>query len=128
MSLTGSEVAFALPVEDVDRAKKFYVENLGLDFTGTNAEGSAMFSLGPGAQLMLLPRPGAQRSESTAMTWGVADIAREVKELEAAGVTFEDYDTPDMKTVDHIADFEGEKAAWFRDPDGNVLCVHQRAG
>jgi predicted enzyme related to lactoylglutathione lyase len=128
MSLTGNEVAFALPVEDVDRAKKFYVERLGLDFTGTNAEGSAMFSLGAGAQLMLLARPGGQRSESTVMTWGVQDIAQEVKELEAAGVTFEDYDTPDFKTVDHIADMGGERAAWFRDPDGNVLCVHQRAG
>jgi predicted enzyme related to lactoylglutathione lyase len=128
MSLTGSGVAFALPVEDVDRAKKFYVESLGLDFTGTNAEGSAMFSLGGGAQLMLLPRPGGQRSDSTAMTWGVDDLAQEVAELEAAGVTFEDYDTPDFKTVDHIADMGGERAAWFRDPSGNVLCIHQGAG
>ena len=128
MSLKGSGVAFALPVEDVDRAKKFYVEQLGLDFTGTNVEGSAMFSLGAGAELMLLPRPGAQRSDSTAMTWGVEDVAREVKDLEAAGVTFEDYETPEFKTVDHVADLGGEKAAWFLDPDGNVLCVHQSAG
>ena len=95
MSLRGSGVAFALPVEDVDRAKKFYVESLGLDFTGTNPEGSAMFSLGGGAQLMLLHRPGGQRSESTAMTWAVEDIGREVKDLEAAGVQFEDYDGPE---------------------------------
>ena len=128
MSLTGSGVAFALPVADVDRAKKFYVEKLGLDYTETNAEGSALFSLGGGAMLMLLPRPGAQRSESTALTWGVEDIGQEVKELEAAGVIFEDYDTPDFRTVDHIAEFAGERAAWFLDPDGNVLCVHQGAG
>ena len=74
MSLTGSAVTFALPVDDVDRAKKFYVESLGLDFTGTNVEGSAIFALGGGAELMLLPRPGGQRSESTAMTWAVDDI------------------------------------------------------
>jgi catechol 2,3-dioxygenase-like lactoylglutathione lyase family enzyme len=129
MSLASSGVTFALPVEDVDRAKKFYVESLGLEFTGTNAEGSALFSLGGGgAELMLLPRPGGQRSDSTAMTWGVEDIGQQVKELEAAGVTFEDYDTPEFKTVDHVADFEGEKAAWFLDPDGNVLCIHQGAG
>jgi catechol 2,3-dioxygenase-like lactoylglutathione lyase family enzyme len=128
MSLKGSGVAFALPVEDVDRAKKFYVESLGLDFTGTNPEGSAMFSLGAGAQLMLLPRPGGQRSDSTAMTWAVEDVGREVKDLEAAGVEFEDYDGPQLRTVDHIAEFEGQKAAWFRDPDGNVLCVHQTSG
>ena len=128
MPLTGSGVTFALPVEDVDRAKKFYVESLGLDFTGTNMEGSAMFSLGAGAELMLLPRPGGQRSDSTAMTWGVDDIAQEVKDLEAAGVKFEDYDGPELKTVDHVAEIGGQKAAWFRDPDGNVLCVHQGSG
>ena len=128
MSLRGSGVTFALPVEDVDRAKKFYVESLGLDFTGTNPEGSAMFSLGAGAQLMLLPRPGGQRSDSTAMTWAVEDVGQEVKDLEAAGVEFEDYDGPQLRTVDHIAEFEGQKAAWFRDPDGNVLCVHQGSG
>jgi len=128
MSLRGSGVTFALPVEDVDRAKKFYVESLGLDFTGTNPEGSAMFSLGAGAQLMLLPRPGGQRSDSTAMTWAVEDVGQEVKDLEAAGVEFEDYDGPQLRTVDHIAEFEGQKAAWFRDPDGNVLCVHQGGG
>jgi predicted enzyme related to lactoylglutathione lyase len=128
MSLTDRGVTFALPVEDVDRDKKFYVETLGLDFTGTNPEGSAMFSLGAGAQLMLLPRPGGQRSDSTAMTWGVDDLAQEVRELEAAGVRFEDYDSPELKTVDHVADMGGERAAWFRDPSGNVLCVHQGSG
>ncbi len=128
MSLKGKGVTFALPVEDVDRAKKFYVERLGLDFTDTNFEGSAIFSLGSGAELMLLPRPGGRRSDSTAMTWGVDDIGQEVKELEAAGVTFLDYDTPEFTTTDHIADFEGEKAAWFLDPDGNVLCIHQGVG
>lgn len=128
MSLADSEVAFALPVEDVDRAKKFYVEKLGLDFAETNAEGSALFDLAGGARLMLLPRPGGRRSESTAMTWGVDDVGQEVKRLEAAGVQFEDYDTPDFKTVDHVAEFEGEKAAWFLDPDGNVLCLHQTTG
>jgi catechol 2,3-dioxygenase-like lactoylglutathione lyase family enzyme len=128
MSLSSSGVTFALPVEDVDRAKKFYVESLGLDFTGTNPEGSAMFSLGTGAQLMLLPRPGGQRSDSTAMTWEVENVGREVRELEAAGVEFEDYDGPQLRTVDHIAELEGQKAAWFRDPDGNVLCVHQGSG
>ncbi|MBV9832629.1 MAG: VOC family protein [Marmoricola sp.] len=120
-------MTFALPVEDLDRAKKFYAESLGLDFTGTNIEGSPTFALGSGAELMLLARPGGQRSESTAMTWAVDDVTQQVKELEAAGVTFEDYDTEYLTTVDHIAEFEGQKAAWFLDPDGNVLCLHQDA-
>ncbi len=127
MSLATRVVAVMLPVEDVDRSKEFYVEKLGLDFTGTNGEGSAMFQLRGGTTLMLLPRPGGKRSEATAISWEVDDVEQEVKELEGKGVAFEDYDVPGLKTVDHIATMEGEKAAWFLDPDNNVLCVHQQA-
>jgi catechol 2,3-dioxygenase-like lactoylglutathione lyase family enzyme len=124
MSLATRAVTMMLPVEDVDRAKEFYVENLGLDFTGTNEEGSAVFGLAGGSALMLLPRPGATRSEATALSWDVEDVEATVQELKGRGVTFEDYDLPGLKTTDHIATMEGESAAWFRDPDGNVLCVH----
>jgi catechol 2,3-dioxygenase-like lactoylglutathione lyase family enzyme len=128
MSLAERGVAVMLPVEDVDRARKFYVESLGLDYTGTNGEGSAMFQLGGGAALMLLPRPGGARADSTAISWEVEDVVKEVEALEGQGVVFEDYDMPGLKTVGHVAEMEGEKAAWFRDPDGNVLCVHQAGG
>ena len=125
MSLTHRTVAMMLPVTDVDRAQKFYAESLGLDYTGTNDEGSAMFALEGGSTLLLLPRPDGTRSESTAMSFEVDDIGSEVSALEGRGVMFEDYDLPDIKTVDHICEFGTEKAAWFKDPDGNVLCVHQ---
>lgn len=127
MSLATRAVAVMLPVADVDRAKKFYVENLGLDYTGTNDEGSAMFELSSGTSLLLLPRPGGQRSDSTALSWEVDDLEAEVDELEGKGVAFEDYDVPGLKTIDHIATMGGEKAAWFCDPDSNVLCLHQRS-
>ena len=124
MSLATSAVAVMLPVDDVDRAKKFYVESLGLDHTGTDGEGSAMFALGGGATLVLLPRPGGQRADSTALSWAVDDVAGQVAALEQKGVVFEDYDGPDLKTVDHVATMDGDTAAWFLDPDGNVLCIH----
>ncbi len=127
MSLATRAVTMMLPVENVDRAKEFYVEHLGLDFTGTNAEGSAVFALAGGSSLMLLPRPGAPRSEATALSWEVDDLTETVQLLESRGVAFEDYDLPGLKTVDHIATMEGERAAWFCDPDGNVLCVHHKA-
>ena len=57
MSLAKSTVAMMLPVTDTDRAKTFYSEKLGLDYTGTNEEGSPMYALGGGATLVLLPRP-----------------------------------------------------------------------
>jgi catechol 2,3-dioxygenase-like lactoylglutathione lyase family enzyme len=120
-------VAMMLPVTDVDRARTFYTDSLGLDFTGTNDEGSAMYALEGGATLMLLPRPGSTPSESTAMSFEVEDVAAEITELEAHGVAFEDYDLPELTTVDHIAVMGSEKAAWFKDPDGHVLCLHEQA-
>jgi catechol 2,3-dioxygenase-like lactoylglutathione lyase family enzyme len=128
MTLATSAVAVMLPVEDVDRAKEFYVEKLGLDYTGTNGEGSAMFTLAGGTPLLLLPRPGAPRSSATALSWEVTDVAAEVRDLESRGVAFEDYDLPGLKTVDHVCELDSERAAWFADPDGNMLCLHERTG
>ena len=125
MSLTSSAVSVMLPVEDVDRAKRFYEEKVGLEYKGLDEfEGSAMFALTGGTTLVLLPRPGGTRNESTAMAWAVDDVEQQVKELESQGVNFEDYDMPELKTVDHIATMGEFKSAWFKDLDGNVLCVH----
>lgn len=125
MSLAHSGVALMLPVTDVDRATRFYEKSLGLEFTGTNEEGSALFAVGSDAQLVLLPRPESRPSESTAMSFEVDDIAAEIRDLEDRGVAFEDYDLPGLTTVDHVCEFGTEKAAWFKDPDGNVLCLHE---
>ncbi len=125
MSLATGAVSVMLPVEDVDRARKFYEEKVGLQYRGLDEfEGSAMFSLEGGTTLVLLPRPGGTRNESTAMSFAVEDVEQQVKELETQGVAFEDYDLPQLKTVDHIASMGDFKSAWFKDPDGNVLCVH----
>ncbi len=105
MSLTQRTVAMMLPVTDVDRARTFY--------TG-------------GSSLVLLPRPDSRPSESTAMGFDVDDITSEIGDLEGHGVVFEDYDLPELKTIDHVYVMGSEKAAWFKDPDGNVLCLHQQ--
>ena len=127
MSLTHRTVSMMLPVTDVGRARTFYSETLGLDYTGTNDEGSALYALDGGSTLVLLPRPESNPSESTAMSFEVDDISAEVIDLENRGVVFEDYDLPDLTTVDHVAEMGSEKAAWFKDPDGNVLCLHEQA-
>ena len=127
MSLTHSTIAMMMPVTDVDRARTFYSESLGLDYTGTDDEGSAIYALEGGSTLVLLPRPDSRPSESTAMSFEVDDLAAEINDLEQRGVVFEDYDLPDLKTVDHVAVMGAEQAAWFKDPDGNVLCLHQQA-
>jgi catechol 2,3-dioxygenase-like lactoylglutathione lyase family enzyme len=124
MSLATSAVTTLLPVADIDRAKGFY-DRLDLPFLGTNDEGSLMYQLSGGATLMLLPREAGTQNPSTALTWQVDDVAAEIADLESRGVSFEDYDLPEFTTVDHIAEMGGTKSAWFLDPDGNVLCVHE---
>ena len=125
MALTHRTVAMMMPVTDVDRSRTFYSESLGLDCTGTNDEGSAVYALDGGSTLVLLPRPDSTPSGITAMSFEVDDIHAEISDLEARGVVFDDYDLPDLTTVDHVCVLGAEKAAWFKDPDGNVLCLHQ---
>ncbi|HEY7722433.1 MAG TPA: VOC family protein [Pedococcus sp.] len=126
MSLATCPIATMLPVTDTDRAKDFYANTLGLPFEGSDPMGELLFGLGGGATLVLLPREAGTQSASTAMSWKVDDLEAEIAELEGRGVVFEDYDLPDLKTVNHIAETDGVRAAWFLDPDGNVLCVHTR--
>lgn len=125
MSLTRRSVAMMMPVTDVDRSRTFYSESLGLECTGTNDEGSAIYALEGGSTLVLLPRPDSTPSESTALSFEVDDIHAEISDLKGRGVVFEDYDLPDFSTVDHVCVLGAEMAAWFKDPDGNVLCLHQ---
>jgi hypothetical protein len=60
------------------------------------------------------------------VSFEVDDISAEIGELEGRGVVFEDYDLPDFRTVDHVCVLGSEKAAWFKDPSGNVLCLHEQ--
>ena len=124
MSLTTSSVSTMLPVTDTGRAQEFY-DRLGLPYRGTNEEGSLMYELAGGAMLVLLQREAGSQNPSTALAWEVDDVRAEVDALEAKGITFEDYDLPGLKTVDHIAEMGDARSAWFLDPDGNVLCVHE---
>jgi catechol 2,3-dioxygenase-like lactoylglutathione lyase family enzyme len=126
MSLTDSAVAVMLPTGDATRAQDFYEGRLGLPYDGINdTTGEMVFRLGGGSQLVLRLLPEVAPSPNTAMSFEVRDIAAEIADLESRGVRFEDYDLPDLKTVDHVFDDGGMKAAWFLDPDGNVLCLHQ---
>jgi hypothetical protein len=59
------------------------------------------------------------------LSFEVRHIEDDIRELEQAGVVFEDYDLPDLKTVNHICVLGSEKAAWFKDTEGNFLCLHE---
>jgi catechol 2,3-dioxygenase-like lactoylglutathione lyase family enzyme len=122
--LTGSRIVSILPVVDVERARRFYEAQLGLPPGERRPDGSVEYRV-DGATLSLSPRKEPSHNPYTTVGFEVQDVAREVKELESRGVRFEDYDLPDLKTVAHICVLGSEKAAWFKDPDGNILCIHE---
>ncbi len=122
--LDGNLVTAMLPVKDMARARRFYEEQLGLKPLGLKPDGKFVYRCG-GTELALFPRPGGTKAEHTALSFKVADIGREVRDLEARGVVFADYDLPGLKTVEHVCVLGSEKAAWFQDPEGNILCLHE---
>lgn len=122
--LTHASVTTMLPVVDMARARAFYEGRLGFEPGGLKPDGKFVYAVG-GTTLALFPKPEGTKADHTAVSFQVADIAASVAALERAGVVFEDYDFPGLKTIDHVCVLGAEKAAWFKDTEGNVLCIHQ---
>ena len=123
-SLSASSVTCMLPVKDLDRARRFYEDALGLEPLGAKPDGKFIYRCG-GAELALFPKPEGTKAEHTAVSFRVDDISESVAALEKRGVRFADYDLPGLKTVEHVCVLGSEKAAWFEDPEGNILCLHE---
>ena len=122
-----SQVTCILPVKDMARARRFYEDQLALQPMGEKPDGKFVYLCG-GAAIALFPKPEGTKAEHTALSFRVRDIGAAVRELEGRGVRFADYDLPGLKTVDHVCVLGSEKAAWFQDPEGNILCLHEEAG
>jgi predicted enzyme related to lactoylglutathione lyase len=125
--LTNSPIRPTIPVVDLDRAKRFYETSLGLrpvPANNDNTSGIAIFECGNGT-LMELYQRGPSKADHTVATFEVSDIEEEVNMLRGKGVNFEDYDMPEIKTQNGIATQGSIKAAWFKDSEGNILCIHQ---
>jgi catechol 2,3-dioxygenase-like lactoylglutathione lyase family enzyme len=111
-----------LPANDVARARRFYEEKLGFR-PKEEVAGGVVYEFGVGTACFLYPTPNAGTSRASQAFWQVADVEREVTELKAKGVTFEEYDMPGTK--DGITTAGGAKAAWFKDSEGNILAIVQ---
>jgi catechol 2,3-dioxygenase-like lactoylglutathione lyase family enzyme len=122
--LSDASVTTMLPVKDMGRARGFYEGRLGLKPGGFKPDGKFVYAVG-GSTLALFPKPEGTKAEHTAISFRVADIAASVEELKRAGVVFEDYDFPGLKTENHVCVLGAEKAAWFKDTEGNYLCLHE---
>jgi predicted enzyme related to lactoylglutathione lyase len=113
-----------IPAKDLGRARAFYEGTLGLR-PKRESDGGVVYEFGAGTDCFLYPTPNAGTSKASQAYWQVEDLEREVAELKAKGVTFEDYDTPGLKTKGGIAVGGGNKAAWFKDTEGNILALIQ---
>ena len=129
--LGDSPVATRLPVTDLERARRFYSEKLGLEPV-EERPGGLRYRCGNG-YFALFESTGKASGDHTQMGWEVANIETTVATLRARGVVFEEYDVAGLKTVNGIADIEGnypskgvgERGAWFRDSEGNLLGLGQ---
>jgi catechol 2,3-dioxygenase-like lactoylglutathione lyase family enzyme len=116
-----SDATPMIAVKDLDRARKFYEEKLGLKEVDDFGEG---FMLKSGdTKLSVYRSEFAGTNKATALTFDVKDIQEEVKGLKDKGIAFEHYDLEGLKATGDIYEGEGMKTAWFKDPDGNILSL-----
>ncbi len=113
-----------IAVKDIDRAKRFYEETLGLE--ATEAMGGEILEVKSGETVISVYRSDyAGSNQATALTFDVDDIDSEVADLKKRGVIFEQYDVPGLKRDGDVYVGEGMKTAWFKDPDGNILSLFE---
>jgi catechol 2,3-dioxygenase-like lactoylglutathione lyase family enzyme len=128
--LQEAHVATRLPAQDLSRARAFYAEKLGLEPVEERPGGLRYDCTG--GVFVIFETAGAPSGTHTQMAFDVDDIQAVLAELRGRGVLFEEVDVPGLRTVDGIADVEGnypskggvgERAAWFRDSEGNMLGI-----
>ena len=113
-----------IAVKDIDRARKFYGDTLGLETT--DEMGGEVLSVKSGDTTISVYRSEfAGTNQATALTFDVDDIEAEVRELKDKGVFFEQYDMPGLEKQGDLYVAQGMKTTWFKDPDGNILSLFE---
>lgn len=123
--LSTAPAATTLPAEDLKRARSFYEEKLGLEIEARENMPEGLFVHAGKGSLIFLYERGRATAENTAVTFEVDDLEATVSDLRSNGVKIEEYDSPGLKTVNGIASRDADRAAWFKDSEGNILCAHE---
>jgi catechol 2,3-dioxygenase-like lactoylglutathione lyase family enzyme len=124
MSLTSASAATRLPAQDLERARRFYSEKLGLE-PSDERPGGLLYRPGGGGEFALFQTAGAPSGTHTQMAFVVEDVDAAVAELEARGVVFDEAGIVDIEGNYPSKNASGERAAWFRDSEGNILGMGQ---
>lgn len=123
--LGSTNIHAVLGVKDLAEAKKFYEGTVGLAPGSENPAG-VLYSCGS-SKLFVYQTEHAGTNQATAASWEVQDVDSEVSELKAKGVSFEHYDLPNVTVEGDVHVMGPMKAAWFKDPSGNILCISNGA-
>jgi len=126
MSVAQNRISAVLVSTNLEKAQAFYQDKVGLKLSAETIKNHLVFECGNGTSLLIYGRPKGNSADHTQVRFWSKDIGKDVAELAARGVVFDDYDTPNFKTVDHVATTAGiGRSAWFKDPDGNTIAVFQ---
>ena len=114
-------------VNDLDAAKRFYADKLGLQQIGAEGQEAVTYRTGGDTTLLVYRSQYAGHNNATAVTWNVDKIKDVVRDLKAKGVAFEHYDMPGAQVDGDIYSFGSLHNAWFKDPDGNIHSLVSRS-
>ena len=110
-----------IPVSDLERAKRWYEEKLGLKPSEDMGEMGAGYKLGGGTPAFMYPTQFAGTAQNTMLGFDSPDLVADMKALRAKGIVFLDYDLPGLNTENGVAEFDKIKNAWANDSEGNIL-------
>jgi catechol 2,3-dioxygenase-like lactoylglutathione lyase family enzyme len=123
--LANALICATVPTKNLRRAKRFYEETLGLRAAISDERRGVYFVAGSGTMLNLYERQHST-AESSVATFLVENLDEVMSDLRNRGISFEEYDIPDLKTKGGVYNDEtGFKVAWFKDPDGNIIGIEQ---
>ena len=127
--LQDSPIYVYFPATDVARSRDFYEKKLGLK-PKQEVSGGIVYEFAKGTAAFLYQTPNAGTSKASQAFWDVKDVERTVMALRERGIEFEKYEgMPGKRSCDgYVVEAGGAKAAWFKDPDGNILAVIQNVG
>ncbi|RYY55114.1 MAG: VOC family protein [Comamonadaceae bacterium] len=117
-----------IPARDLDRARRFYEDKVGLVPKQAH-NGGVVYAFGQGTAAFLYPTPNAGTSLASQAFWSVADVDACIRDLKARGVVFERYDDmPGERSPEGAVIAGGAKAAWFKDSEGNIMALIEDVG
>jgi catechol 2,3-dioxygenase-like lactoylglutathione lyase family enzyme len=117
--------AAAIPAQDIKRARSFYEQKLGLKPAEEQPDGGVFYEAGE-TMFFVFPSAGKASGDHTQLGLEVDDVESAANEVRTKGVKLEEYDYPEFKTKNGIADMGDGKGFWFKDTEGNLIAVMER--